>query len=100
MTRSGAATRSSVSVVRLFVGVGSGPLVPSSRTEASLVMEEAPAGMEGLTETLRVRVVEAPAAREPRFQVTAPLAKEPPLEAETKEVKAGRRSVTETPVAS
>ena len=41
----------------------------------------------------------APAASVPIFQMTTPLANEPPLVAETNETPLGRRSLTETPVA-
>ena len=87
-----------MSLAVLLAGLGSGPLPPSSWTEAVLTIWVTPAGMAPLTMTVTVRVSVAPAARLPMFQVTTPPSKAPPSEALTKVVLAGRVSVTVTPV--
>ena len=99
MTRSGAALRVSVSLAVLLAGLGSAPLLPSSWTEAVLMIWVTPAGMALLTMTVTVRVSVAPAATAPMFQVTTPPLKAPPSEALTKVVLAGSVSRHVTPVA-
>ena len=98
--RSGAATSVSVSMAVLFSGVGSGPLVPSSRTLASLVISVTPAGTVLSTSTVTVSVTLAPAARLPTSSVTTSPSRLPLRRALTKVVCSGRMSVTTTPVAS
>src|SRR5439155_1537168 len=98
--RSGAATTGVVSDPALSPGFGSGPFAPSSWAVAVLVSWATPAPTVGPTVRVTVRVTDAPAARFPIDQTTAPPDTAPPLLAEKNEVFAGSGSDKVTPVAS